>query len=144
MGIRTGAAAALLALAAPCIARADSIDAYVKAAMRRAKIPGLSLAIVEKGKIVKEQGYGFANVEHGVPATPDTVYQLGSLGKPFTAALVLLLAEQGDLDLDAPLSRYFLDAPRHWAGVTVRHLLNHTSGIKDYEKQDVNFQEDYT
>lgn len=126
-------------------ASADTIDRFVRSEMERQQIPGLALAIVKHGKIVKAKGYGFANIEHSVPVRPETVFQSGSVGKQFTAAGVLLLAEEGKLGLDDPISRYLTNAPPAWQGITVRHLLNHTSGIPEYEGQSLlNLRQDYT
>lgn len=125
-------------------ALADDIDDYVLAMLAREKIPGASVLIVRHGVIVKQRGYGLANVELGVPATADTVYQSGSTGKQFTAAGILLLAEEGKLSLDDRLSKYFPDAPATWHKITIRHLLTHTSGIRDYEgPKDVDYRRDY-
>jgi CubicO group peptidase (beta-lactamase class C family) len=129
---------------APAVARADRVDEVVRAAMRKRKIPGLSLAIVRDGKVVKVKGYGFANLEHRVPATPETIYQSGSVGKQFTAALVMRLVEEGKLRLDESIRRHFTDAPETWEPITVRHLLTHTSGIKNYGPADLDFRRDYT
>jgi CubicO group peptidase (beta-lactamase class C family) len=138
------AVAVLVALLGPGVARADPVDGYVREQMRRHRIPGLSLAVVKEGKVIRAKGYGLANVEHQVPAKPETVYQSASLSKQFTAAAVLLLAEEGKLCLDAPLGTYLDDTPAAWKAVTVRHLLTHTSGIKDYTRKDVNLREDHT
>jgi len=129
---------AVLALAAAVAspAAADSVDDYVRAVMEKEKIPGVSLAIVRDGKIVKAEGYGFANLELDVKASADTVYQSGSIGKQFTAAGILLLAEDGKLSLDDRLSKHFPEGPADWHRITIRHLLTHTSGIKDYEGRD--------
>jgi D-alanyl-D-alanine carboxypeptidase len=108
------------------------VDAYVKAQMEKMRIPGLSLAVLREGKVVLSKGYGFANLEHSVPATPDTVYELGSITKQFTASAVMLLVEEGKLGLDDPISKHLSDLPASWSEVTVRHLLTHTSGIKSY------------
>jgi D-alanyl-D-alanine carboxypeptidase len=75
------------------------------------------------------QGYGFANLEHEVPATPDTVFELASLTKQFTATAILLLAEGGKLGLDDPVAKHVKGAPETWKGITIRHLLTHTSGL---------------
>ena len=78
----------LATLAAAGIARAepsDRIDAIVRAEMTRQRIPGVAVAIVQKGKVLKSQGYGYANVEHAVPVTSETMFQSGSVGKQFTA-----------------------------------------------------------
>ena len=130
-----------------CVAdvKADTIDRFVRSEMDRQQIPGLALAIVKHGKIAKAKGYGVANVEHAVPVIPETVFQSASAGKQFTAAGVLLLAEEGKLGLDEPISRYLSNAPPAWQGITVRHLLNHTSGIPDYESEKLlNLRQDYT
>jgi CubicO group peptidase (beta-lactamase class C family) len=140
----TRIAAIALALTAPA-ARADEIDDLVKAAMTAQKVPGLTLAVVKDGKVRKVQGYGLANVEHEVPAKRETVYQSGSVGKQITAALILLLAEDGKLGLDDPVSKHLPGAPQAWKGVTVRHLLTHTSGIGDYEQAPgFDLQKDFT
>lgn len=121
-------------IAVPGVARADEADDLIKAEMARLKIPGVAVAVVRDGKPVKLQGYGFANLEHKVPVTPDTVFQLGSVGKQFTASIVLLLAQDGKLSVDDPISKYLPFAPDSWKPITVRNLLNHTSGIKDYTR----------
>ena len=136
-------AALSLALCAVRPAAADSVDDYVRAAMAGRKIPGVSIAIVRDGKIAKAEGYGFANVELSVPATADTIYQSGSTGKQFTAAGILLLAEDGKLSLDDRLSKHFPDGPSAWHRITIRQLLTHTSGIKDYDENDVELHKDY-
>ena len=126
--------ALLLALAAPPASSVggDVIDRYVEAQLRELHLPGLSLAVVRQGEVIKLQGYGYANLEHQVPATPATVYEVGSVTKQFTAALVLLHVEDGAIDLDDPLSRYFADGPEFWNRITVRHLLSHTGGIQNH------------
>jgi CubicO group peptidase (beta-lactamase class C family) len=109
--------------------RADAIDAIVRAEMRRQHIPGLGLAIVKDGRVVRLRGYGLADVEHRVPATPDTLFQSASVGKQFTASLVMLLVQGGKLALDAPVTALLPQAPSAWPAITLRHLLNHTSGL---------------
>ena len=109
------------------------VDRVVNAEMARTKTPGVAIAIIQKGRVVVAKGYGYANVEHNVPTTVETIFQSGSLGKQFTAAGVMLLVEQGKIGLDDPLTKYFPDAPATWRGITVRNLLTHTSGIPDYE-----------
>ncbi len=111
---------------------ADAIDDYVHAQMKAQKIAGLSLAVVKNGKVVRASGYGKANLEWNVPASPQTVYQMGSVAKQFTAAGVLLLAQDGKIGLDDSIRKYLPDAPDAWQPVTVRNLLNHTSGLGEY------------
>lgn len=131
----------ILVLARP--AHADAVDDIVQAAMQRSHTPGLSLVVVRDGRIERSQGYGLANVEHKVPVTPQTVFQSGSIGKQFTAALVTLLAEDGKLKLDDPISRYLPGTPKAWKAITIRHLLTHTSGLTDPGKK-VDLRKDYT
>lgn len=119
-------------IAVSSVARADRVDDYVQAQMREAHIPGLSLAVIRQGKIVKIKGYGLANVELKVPATPETMYRVASLTKPFTATAIMLLVHDGKIDLDERVRRYYDKLPDAWKEITVRQLLNHTSGIKDY------------
>jgi CubicO group peptidase (beta-lactamase class C family) len=92
-------------------ARADEVDDYIRSEMRDQHIPGLSVAIVRSGRVVKAQGYGLASVELNAPATADTVYPLASITKPFTAAAVLLLAQEGKLGLDDKIGRYVEKTP---------------------------------
>lgn len=128
------------------------VDAYVNGEMRAEKIPGLALAVVRDGKIVKAHGYGLANVELDVPVKPETIFQTGSVGKQFTATAVMMLVEDGKIRLDDPIGKYLSGVPATWKNITVRNLLTHTSGIHDYEtesltKKDaafVNLRNDYT
>jgi CubicO group peptidase (beta-lactamase class C family) len=123
----------LLAIARiPAHAQSEMIDAYVRMRMAKDHVPGLSIAVVRDGKIVYANGFGLANVELNVAATQTTVYWLMSVSKQFTAAAVLMLAEEGKIDLNAPIARYLASAPGAWKDVLVRHLLTHTSGIPDY------------
>src|SRR5262245_42208957 len=122
---------------------ADETDDFILAQMQKYKIPGLALLVVQKGQIVKEKGYGFANLELQVPVKPETIFQSGSVGKQFTAMAVMMLVEEGKIGLDDPLTKYFSDAPATWKQVTVRELLSHTGGFTDYPKK-FNFRHDYT
>jgi CubicO group peptidase (beta-lactamase class C family) len=99
--------------------------------MRALGIPGLSLAVVHNGKTIKAQGYGLANVTHDVPARPQTVYLLASITKSFTAAATMKLVEDRKLALADPLAKHLPDAPEAWKGITLRHLLTHTAGLRD-------------
>jgi len=122
--------------------RADAIDDYINAEIARQNVPGLALAIMRHGQLVRAQGYGFANLEHHVPVHPDTLFKSGALGKQFTAVAVMLLVEDGKLGLDESARKYLPDAPRSWAPITVRQLLNHTSGLPPYPAGE--FRVDYT
>src|SRR5256885_5963067 len=105
------------------------VDDYVKKRMQEMHIPGLSLAVVKEGKIIKASGYGLANLETNTPATPETVYKTASLSKPFIAAAILQLMQEGRIGLDDKVSKYLDGSPDTWKEITIRHLLTHTSGI---------------
>jgi D-alanyl-D-alanine carboxypeptidase len=126
---RTTLFALVLLFVATGAARADNVDDYVKAEMKRQHIPGVSVAVIKEGKIIKAEGYGLANVELNVPARPETVYKIGSVSKQFIAAGVLLLVQDGKLSLDDKISKFLEGTPDTWREITVRHLLTHTSGI---------------
>ncbi len=111
---------------------ADRIDDYVKHHLKREHIPGLTFAVSKDGKMVRASAYGFANLELGVRATQDTVYEIGSITKQFTATAIMMLMERGVVGLDDTLPKYVDGIPTAWTNVTVRHLLTHTSGIKSY------------
>ncbi len=121
---------ALAAVAAAAVAvRADGLDDYIRTQMRRQHIPGCSIAVIRAGEVVTARGYGVANVETETPATPETVYKIGSVSKQFLAAAVMVLVQDGKLALDDTVTRYLDGAPTAWNRITVRHLLTHTSGI---------------
>ena len=137
---------ALVLAAAPLAAQTNSsakIDRYVQAEMRRQKIPGLSLAVVRNGRITILKSYGLANVEHRVPVKPETVFQSGSIGKQFTAAAIMLLVQDGKISLEDKITKFFRDVPTSWNKVTVRHLLNHTSGLGDFPPE-IDLRREYT
>src|SRR5215510_422107 len=110
----------------------DRVDVYVKGQIEKWHIPGVSLAVIRDGNVVLAKGYGLANVELSVPATEDTVYELLSVSKEFTAASILLFVEEGKVSMVESVPKYLPDSPAAWKDVTVRHLLSHTSGITDY------------
>jgi CubicO group peptidase (beta-lactamase class C family) len=95
--------------------------------------PGCSIAVIRDGAIVFERGYGLANMDWGIPNTPATVFNIASLSKQFTAACILLLAEDGKLSLDDDIRTWLPELPDYGKKITIRHLINHTSGIRDYE-----------
>jgi len=113
--------------------RGVDVDNYVKRQMQRYHIPGVSLAIVKDGKVISAKSYGLASVELNVPATKDSIYQIGSITKVFTATAVMILVNDGKIRLDDKITNYVSGLPRAWNGISVRHLLSHTSGItNDY------------
>jgi CubicO group peptidase (beta-lactamase class C family) len=134
-------------------ALSKEVDAAVRIQMRDQKIPGLSLAVVRNGTVVKAAGYGLANLEVGAPTKIETIFQAGSITKQFTATAVMLLVEQGKVGLDDSITKYFPEAPANWKTITIRHLLTHSSGIPDifgstektlYTKDIIDFHREYT
>ena len=107
-----------------------AIDEYVKSEMENQRIPGLSLAVVQSGKLVLAKGYGKASLELDAPARTSTLYGLGSISKQFTATAIMLLVEERKIGLDDRVTNYFGWLPKEWGEITVRHLLTHTSGIR--------------
>jgi CubicO group peptidase (beta-lactamase class C family) len=133
-----------LATVLPSPASADPVDDFVQAEALAQKIPGVSIAVVRNGEVIKAQGYGLANVEWNAAATPETLFQAGSVGKQFTATLTMMLVEEGKLGLDDPVSKYIPGTPKSWKGITVRHLLTHTSGISNGLYDKINMRQDYS
>jgi CubicO group peptidase (beta-lactamase class C family) len=121
-----------------------TIDSYINEQLSENLIPGISLAVVQDGKVIYAKGYGYANLEHEVAAKPETVYQLASVSKQFTAAGVMLLVEDGKIELDESIKTYLTDAPESWQNITVRQLLNHTAGLGDYPYETFDFRQPKT
>ncbi|MFI5057315.1 MAG: serine hydrolase domain-containing protein [Candidatus Acidiferrales bacterium] len=94
--------------------------------------PGCALVVVKDGRIVYERGYGMANLELGVPITPQTVFDIGSVSKQFTAMSIVLLEQDGKLEFDDDIRKYLPEIPDYGSKITVRHLLHHTSGLRNY------------
>ncbi len=119
----------VLLLATAVAVQADKVDDYIKAQMERQHVPGVSVLVIKDKQIVKSQGYGLANVELNVAATPDTVFKIGSVSKQFIASGIMLLVQDGKLSIDDNISKFLDATPETWKPITVRHLLTHTSGI---------------
>lgn len=120
-------------------ARADRIDDYVRSQLDKRQLPGVSVAVVVNGRIVKAAGYGVSSLELKTPATADTVYEIGSISKQITAEAVMLLVEDGKLRLDDRLSQYLDGTPPGWSDITLRHVLTHTAGLADFDTGNIGF-----
>jgi D-alanyl-D-alanine carboxypeptidase len=107
----------------------DRVDAFVEAEMARRHIPGLSLAVVKAGTLVKAKGYGLADVKRGERVTPATVFRIASMSKQFSATGIMLLAQDSTLSVDDRVSKHLPRAPSSWDSLTLRHLLTHTAGV---------------
>jgi CubicO group peptidase (beta-lactamase class C family) len=113
-------------------ARAESIDHFVRAEMQRLHCPGLAVTVLREGQVLLTSAFGLANLELSVPVSTESVFEIASITKSFTAAGTMMLVQEGKIHLDEKIVRYLPDIPMTWSEVTVRHLLTHTSGIKSY------------
>ncbi len=140
---RTGLYSALYLLVAVCVSVSslpgqesateleERID-KVFAEYDRLDSPGCALGVIVAGELNYARGYGMASLEHGIPVTPDTVFRTGSVGKQFTAMAIALAAEQGKLALNDDIRKTLPELPYFGSTVTIRHLIHHTSGLRDY------------
>ncbi len=133
--IGSGLAAALLLLVAGCSSGARDASAQVDALIHpyQGAVPGASVLVIRDGLPIIRRSVGLADLEGRVAATPATNYRLASMTKQFTATAILLLAEDGRLSLADPVRKWLPTLPAAADGITIRHLLTHTSGLIDYE-----------
>ena len=111
---------------------ADELEDYVHKHRQEQMIPGLVLATIKEGKVDRVITSGKASLDLDVPVKRHTVFEIGSMTKAFTAELVMMLVEEGKVSLSDPIKKYIDGAPETWDGITVRHLLTHTSGLPNY------------
>ena len=121
--------AALMAQAAAA-APVTAVDAIFT--KWNASTPGCAVGVAVGGKPVLTKAYGMADLEHDVPNTPDTIFEAGSLSKQFTAMAIMLLAKEGKLSIDDPVRKYIPELPDYGVPLTIRHMLTHTSGLRDW------------
>jgi CubicO group peptidase (beta-lactamase class C family) len=118
----------LLALVArPSLA--DAIDDYIRTEMAHQRLPGVALAVIREGQEPMLRTYGVSDVDLRTPVTPDTVFRIGAMSKQLIAAGIMLLASDGKVSLEDPVTKLLDDAPASWKAITVEHLLTHTSGL---------------
>ena len=125
-----GASAFIAIPANAQVAPTAQIDA-VFARYANPESPGCALGVIRDGRLVLQRGYGSANLDYRIPNGPEMVYYLGSVSKQFTAASIALLAEQGRLSLDDDVRKYIRELPDYGKVITIRHLVHHTSGLRD-------------
>jgi CubicO group peptidase (beta-lactamase class C family) len=123
----------------------DAVDRYIDSVMTARHIPGLALAVIKDGKVLKEAVYGLANVEHNVPVKKETVFEIASMSKQFTCAAILLLQQQGKLSVQDRLSKYLDSLPDSWKEMRLYQLMNHTAGLRDdWEEENSFFLENHS
>ena len=122
------------ALVAALLAADETTDKVDKlfASWDKTTSPGAALAVIRDGRIVYKRGYGMAKIEDGIVMTPDKIFDIGSCSKQFTATCVVMLVREGKVSLDDNVRKYIPELPDYGTPITVRHLLHHTSGLRDY------------
>jgi len=108
---------------------ADDVDDWVKSQMQARHVPAVTIAVIRNGAVVKTASYGIADMENDVPTRIDSVFKIGSVSKQFIASGVMLLAQDGRVQIDEKLSHYLAGTPTSWQSITIRQLLTHTSGL---------------
>ena len=121
----------LIGFKAISFAQTAQVDVIIQREMKERRIPGLQLAVVQKGEIVLSKSYGIANLQYSVPVTSKSVFQINSCTKAFTGVAIMQLAEEGKIDIEAPVSRYLGSLPEPWQSIKLRQLLTHVSGLPD-------------
>ncbi len=135
----------LASVLAPSLAHADPIDNLIRASMAKDHIPGVAVGVIRDGKLVVARGYGVANLETNTPVTTDTVFRIASMSKQFCAAAILMLAAEGKLSVEDPVSKWVDGTPEAWKDVRLRHLLGHQSGIHEInDAKGYDFRDDDT
>ncbi|HKV08793.1 MAG TPA: serine hydrolase domain-containing protein [Thermoanaerobaculia bacterium] len=110
--------------------------AYLQEVWRSIGTPGISVAVLQRGRLVFSEGVGFADLDNMVPANGSTVYNVGSVSKAITAVAIMQLVEQGKVGLDEPIQKYVPTFPEKGSPITIRHIMTHTSGIRHYRSTD--------
>ncbi len=132
---------ALLALTSTSLAQTNTGDAGAALTKKvdalfaqwdRPDSPGCAVGVINEGRFIYQRAFGMANLDYNIPLSPQSVFYLASVSKQFTAVSALLLARQGKLSLDDPIRKFVPELPELYNAVTVRHLIHHTSGIRDY------------
>lgn len=127
-----GALLAIFLVVALGFVRADPVDDAVKALMEQQKIPGAVVAVVRAGKLIKVGNYGWADRERQIPVSRETIFRIASVSKQFTAVGVMMLVEEGKVRIEDPIRRHLPNSPARWEKITVRHLMEQTSGLADF------------
>jgi len=143
LAMPAGLQAQVAAPAAPAFLVLDSVRSVMPARMRELGIPGASVTVIKDGKVVVNSGFGMSDIELRVTAESGTRFRVGSVAKPMTAVALLLLVEEGRVDLDAEVQRYAPGFPRKSWPVTVRQVAGHQAGIRHYKEGEFENQRPY-
>ena len=110
----------------------NEVDQAMQGQLVEQRIAGMTLVVVRDGTVIYGKGYGYADRETARPVKPEDRFEIGSISKSFTATAIMLLVEDGKISLDDKLDKFIASAPPQWSGITIRHLLSHTSGLPEY------------
>jgi D-alanyl-D-alanine carboxypeptidase len=120
------------------------LDDRVRGIMERQHIPGMAVVVIKDGRVQELKGYGVTDITTKQLVTPDTKFPIGSTTKPFTAMAIMMLVEEGKLNLDKPIGQYLSNLPPQWQSLTLRQLLGHTAGLsEDYDWQKIKQPRDF-
>jgi CubicO group peptidase (beta-lactamase class C family) len=128
---RTRLLAIILCCLTPSCARPDKTDDYIDRVMTERQIPGLQLAVVRSGRIVKTGNYGLSNLQDSVSVTNETLFPINSMTKAFTGVAIMQLAQDDRLSIDDAIGTHLPELPPQWRKLTIRQLMSHTSGLPD-------------
>jgi CubicO group peptidase (beta-lactamase class C family) len=120
-----------LLMAAGCAAAQNAAVDRIFSVLDKKDSPGCALAVMREGKVIYSRGYGIADLDHDITISPASVFHVASISKQFTAASILMLAEEGKLSIDDDIHKYIPELPDFGVKITLRHLLTHTSGMRD-------------
>ncbi len=141
--MKFGIAVAFLTVLAGTVS-ADSVDDAIAKLVKDRNTPGIAYTVLKNGKPIKTKCLGFADLEHRVPVKPETVFQSGSVGKQFTATLIMQLVQDGKLALDDSIRKWLPEGPAEWNAVTIRHMLGHLSGLRTLPYGTMDMRKDYS
>jgi len=133
VSVLAAASVGLCATAASQSTRLSSDIDAIFAGIDQSSGPGCAVGVIHEGAYIHKAGYGLANLEHRIPITSQSIFRTGSVGKQFTAMAIAILAERGELDLDADVHTYLPDLIDYGHNVTIRHMVHHIAGMGDYD-----------
>lgn len=114
----------------------NSVESFLKSEIEENRIPGLQVAVVQRGKIVLLKSFGIGNIQNSAPVTNESIFSINSCTKAFTGVAIMQLVEDGKLDIEAPVSKYLDGLPVDWRPITIRQLLTHVSGLPNIVADD--------
>ncbi|MEG1325726.1 MAG: serine hydrolase domain-containing protein, partial [Janthinobacterium sp.] len=130
-GVAAVVPAAMAAPAGLAVDAGQQLAAFLQDEMRERQIPGLQIAVIQRGQVVLARNFGLASLQYQVPVTDASLFSINSATKAFAGVAVMQLVQEGKIDLGAPIGQYLTGLPVAWQAVTVTQLLNHTSGLPD-------------